>query len=51
MSVDRWEVSPFLGGEQIFDEEDRVGATHPVYVIPQHKVDAIQDYFQSKQGF
>ncbi|RFU79468.1 farnesyltransferase subunit beta [Trichoderma arundinaceum] len=48
---DRWEASPHTKGEQIFDEEDRVATTHPVYAIPQHRVDEIRSYFLSKEGF
>ncbi|KAK7417400.1 CAAX farnesyltransferase (FTase) subunit beta [Neonectria magnoliae] len=48
---DSWTVSPYMDGEQIFDEEDRVSTMHPVYVIPQHKVDEVQSYFASKTGF
>ncbi|KAH7312357.1 terpenoid cylases/protein prenyltransferase alpha-alpha toroid [Stachybotrys elegans] len=51
LTGDAWEVSPYLKGEQIFDEEDRVCTTHPVYVIPQHRVQEIQEYFASKQSF
>ena len=40
-----------MRGEQIFDEEDRLCTTHPVYVIPQHSVESIMDYFNSKAGF
>lgn len=40
-----------MEGEQIFDEEDRVATMHPVYVIPQHKVDEIRRYFGEKAGF
>jgi protein farnesyltransferase subunit beta len=40
-----------MDGEQIFDEEDRVATVHPVYVIPQHKVEDMQSYFSSKHGF
>ncbi|OAQ93660.1 farnesyltransferase subunit beta [Purpureocillium lilacinum] len=48
---DVWSVSPHVKGEQIFDEEDRVCTTHPVFVIPQHKAESCQKYFASKQGF
>lgn len=48
---DQWEASPYVEGEQIFNEDDRVGTTHPVYVIPQHKVEDAQSYFMSKLGF
>lgn len=44
-------MSPYMEGEQIFDEEDRVATVHPVYVIPKHKVEEIQNYFASKHGF
>ena len=40
-----------MEGEQIFEEDDRVGTTHPVYVIPQHKVQDVQKYFSFKLGF
>ncbi|GFP54537.1 protein farnesyltransferase subunit beta [Trichoderma asperellum] len=48
---DLWEVLPHTKGEQIFDEDDRIGTIHPVYAIPQHRVDAIRSYFSSKEGF
>ncbi|KAK2673656.1 PFTB repeat [Fusarium oxysporum f. sp. vasinfectum] len=48
---DSWSVTPYMDGEQIFDEEDRVATVHPVYVIPQHKVEDMQSYFSSKHGF
>ncbi|CAI4219958.1 unnamed protein product [Parascedosporium putredinis] len=46
-----WTVSPTVPGEQIFDEKDRLLATHPIYTVPQQKVDAIMEYFASKPGF
>ncbi|KAM0521169.1 hypothetical protein ACHAPE_002642 [Trichoderma viride] len=48
---DVWEVLPHTKGEQIFDEDDRIGTIHPVYAIPQHSVDTIRSYFSSKEGF
>lgn len=51
MEGDSWVATPFMEGEQIFDEQDRVATLHPVYVIPQHKVEEIQRYFSEKQGF
>jgi protein farnesyltransferase subunit beta len=51
LAGDRWAASPFLDGDQIFHEDDRLRTTHPVYVIPQDKVEAIQSYFTSKQQF
>ncbi|KAG5915146.1 hypothetical protein E4U42_000117 [Claviceps africana] len=52
MDGDRWTVSPFMSTEeQIFQEVDRVGTSHPVYVIPQHKVDDCQQYFAAKAVF
>jgi protein farnesyltransferase subunit beta len=44
-------VTPYIQGEQIFDEDDRLRTTHPVYVIPQYKVEEAQNYFTSKQRF
>lgn len=49
--MDEWVVSPFAEGKQIFDDGDRVTPLHPVYVIPQEKVNAVREYFLSKQGF
>lgn len=49
--ADEWEAMPYLEDEQIFNEDDRVGTTHPVYVIPQHKVEAAWEYYASKPGF
>lgn len=51
MAGDSWTVSPYMEGEQIFDEEDRVCTIHPVYVMPQHKVEEVQSYFATKTGF
>ncbi|KAL7960084.1 beta subunit of hypothetical CAAX farnesyltransferase [Trichoderma compactum] len=48
---DRWEASPHTNGVQIFDEEDRIATTHPVYAIPQRRVNEIRSYFLSKEGF
>lgn len=45
LSKDSWTVTPYMEGDQIFNEEDRVCTVHPVYVIPEHKVDEIQAYF------
>ena len=47
----RWDVEACAEGEQVFDEADRVGPTHPVYAIPQDRVEAITAYFGSKAGF
>lgn len=51
VEVDGWAASPFSEGQQIFDEEDRVRPNHPVYVIPQDKVEAARRYFTAKPGF
>ncbi|CAG9943834.1 unnamed protein product [Clonostachys rosea f. rosea IK726] len=50
--TDKWSVGPFKeGGQQIFDEEDRVRTTHPVFVIPQQKAEDMLNYFAAKTGF
>ena len=46
-----WVVSPYLEEVQIFGDEDRVGTIHPVYTIPERRVDDIKAYFAAKQGF
>lgn len=51
MGLDTWIAMPDMEGPRIFDEEDRVLTTHPVYVIPQHKVEQIMGHFASKAGF
>lgn len=48
--LDKWTAMPYLEGEQIFNEDDRVGTTNPVYVIPQHKLDEAVEYFQALIG-
>lgn len=50
MSGDVWMASP-AEGEQIFDDEDRVCAMHPIFVIPPSQVEACQRYFGAKSGF
>ncbi|KAI1078033.1 prenyltransferase and squalene oxidase [Whalleya microplaca] len=47
----KYDVSPHTSNPQIFDEEDRVNATDPVYVIPERKRKDIMSYFLSKSGF
>ncbi|KAM4063000.1 prenyltransferase and squalene oxidase repeat domain-containing protein [Hirsutella rhossiliensis] len=51
MGGEVWTVSTYDKGEQIFDEQDRVRPTHPVYAIPQENADDCQNYFASKPGF
>ncbi|GAP87010.1 putative protein farnesyltransferase subunit beta [Rosellinia necatrix] len=47
-----YEVLPHLGGEaQVYNEQDRVSPTDPVYVIPGGKRKDIMSYFSSKPGF
>jgi len=46
-----WVVSPYFEEVQIFDDEDRVGTIHPVYTIPERRVDEIKAYFAAKMGF
>ncbi|OAA70269.1 Terpenoid cylases/protein prenyltransferase alpha-alpha toroid [Cordyceps fumosorosea ARSEF 2679] len=46
--ADEWEALPYVEDEQIFDENDRIMTTHPIYVIPQHKIEAAWEYYASK---
>ncbi|PHH86383.1 hypothetical protein CDD83_10322 [Cordyceps sp. RAO-2017] len=48
---DEWAVSAHAQAEEIFDGPDRVCPTHPVYAIPQDRVEECQKYFASKWGF
>jgi protein farnesyltransferase subunit beta len=47
----QWTSEPFVGDEQIYDEEDRVGTLHPVFVIPEGAAEETRAYFASKGGF
>ncbi|KAI0133604.1 prenyltransferase and squalene oxidase [Xylariales sp. AK1849] len=46
----KWTVSPHPD-DQLFDDEDLLDPTDPVYAIPQKKRDEMMDYFLSKPGF
>ncbi|KAK4665991.1 CAAX farnesyltransferase (FTase) subunit beta [Podospora pseudopauciseta] len=48
---EEWMVLPYLEGEQVFENADRVRPVHPVYVIPQGAVRAMRGYFRGKGGF
>ncbi|KAK7942861.1 farnesyltransferase subunit beta [Apiospora aurea] len=45
-----WKVSPY-SDPQLFDEQDRLNPTDPVYAIPQGKREEVMTYFLSKPGF
>ncbi|KAI4871072.1 terpenoid cyclases/Protein prenyltransferase [Hypoxylon rubiginosum] len=51
MTHSKYDVSPYTGSPQIYEEEDRVSATDPVYFIPEGKRKDIMSYFLSKPGF
>ncbi|KAI1211324.1 terpenoid cyclases/Protein prenyltransferase [Annulohypoxylon truncatum] len=51
MTHSEYDVSPHHGNPQIYDEEDRVSPTDPVYFIPEGKRKEIMSYFLSKPGF
>ncbi|KAI3335586.1 terpenoid cyclases/protein prenyltransferase alpha-alpha toroid [Ustulina deusta] len=46
-----YEVLPHLDEAQVYNEEDRVSPTDPVYVIPEEKRKDIMSYFSSRPGF
>ncbi|KAI0864486.1 terpenoid cyclases/Protein prenyltransferase [Xylaria cubensis] len=46
-----YEVLPHLDEKQVYNEEDRVSPTDPVYVIPEGKRKDIMSYFSSQPGF
>lgn len=48
---DNWTVTPDVEGSQIFEENDRVVTVHPVYAIPKHAVEYVQQHFALKAGF
>ncbi|KAI1387428.1 terpenoid cyclases/Protein prenyltransferase [Hypoxylon trugodes] len=51
MTHSEYDVSPHHGSPQIYEEEDRLEATDPVYFIPEGKRKQIMSYFLSKPGF
>lgn len=46
-----WAVFPFVDGDQVHDDKDRVRPIHPVYAIPQECKNAMRGYFVAKPGF
>ena len=47
----QWTVEPTHEEDQIYDEKDRVGTVHPVFVIPEGIAEQTRAYFASKGGF
>lgn len=39
------------GGGELIDEEDKLAAVHPVFVIPWGAVNRCHHHFSRKQGF
>jgi protein farnesyltransferase subunit beta len=37
--------------EEVFDEVDRVGTLHPIFVIPEGVAEQTREYFAAKGGF
>ncbi|EKD20363.1 prenyltransferase and squalene oxidase [Drepanopeziza brunnea f. sp. 'multigermtubi' MB_m1] len=50
-SAFQWTSEPIIDDSQIFDEEDRIGTLHPVFVIPQGTAEEMRAYFTSRGGF
>ena len=50
-SAYQWTSEPIVEASQIYDEEDRVGTLHPVFVIPEGAAEATRAFFASKGGF
>lgn len=46
-----YEVLPHIDEAQVYNEEDRVSPTDPVYVIPGERRKDIMSYFSSRPGF
>lgn len=47
----KWNVSIDTSEEQIFDEEDRVGTLHPVFVIPAGVAERTRAWFERNSEF
>ena len=45
------DVNADQGSEHLIDEEDRLEAVHPIYVIPWSAVDRCHSHFSQKQSF
>jgi protein farnesyltransferase subunit beta len=50
-SAFQWTSEPIVEHSQIFDEEDRIGTLHPVFVIPQGTAEEMRAHFTSRGGF
>ncbi|PBP25367.1 prenyltransferase and squalene oxidase [Diplocarpon rosae] len=50
-SAFQWNSEPIIESSQIFDEQDRIGTLHPVFVIPQGTAEEMRAYFTSRGGF
>jgi hypothetical protein len=50
-SAYQWTSEPIIEKSQIFDDKDRVGTLHPVFVIPEGVAEETRAYFASKGGF
>lgn len=46
----QWTAEPLVG-DQVYDEEDRVGIMHPIFVIPEGAAEETRAYFASKGSF
>jgi protein farnesyltransferase subunit beta len=50
----QWTAEKFRsnsGEEEIFDEVDRVGTLHPIFVIPEGVAEETRNYFLAKGSF
>ncbi|KAH9216430.1 terpenoid cyclases/protein prenyltransferase alpha-alpha toroid [Leptodontidium sp. 2 PMI_412] len=50
-SAFQWTSEPIIESSQIFDEGDRIGTLHPIFVIPEGAAEKMRAYFASKGGF
>ncbi len=50
-SAFQWTSEPIIENSQIFEEEDRVGTLHPIFVIPEGTAEEMRAYFTSRGGF
>lgn len=47
----QWHSEPIIEDSQVFDEGDRIGTLHPVFVIPPGTAEEMRAHFASKGGF
>ncbi|CZS99160.1 related to RAM1-protein farnesyltransferase, beta subunit [Rhynchosporium graminicola] len=51
LSAFQWTSEPIIEDSQIFDESDRIGTLHPIFVIPEGAAEKMRAHFTNRGGF